>query len=318
MKTALIILNYNNFEDTINCIESVEKYNSSPVKIIVVDNGSYREKCVTSLDSYFMGKYKDDYRAFDYENDSPLSCLPYVSFVISKTNDGYARGNNKGLEYAYADSECEQVMILNNDILFIEDIIPGLTKRLEQQKDGAIISPLLLKKDQKSIDYNCARNAPTVWHIILPYIFFYQNCFGILNRIRLEKHILRKSPEKLSMDVVLIDLPSGSCMLLKKALMKNIGGFDPHTFLYYEENILYKKIKRIGKQSYIAPSLRCVHLGAASTKNSASGFTLTNAMKSSKYYIENYENPTLLEKLAMKIAYFNMGLKIQIIKRLKG
>lgn len=44
-KTAIIILNYNNYEDTINCIESIEKYNTADIKYVIVDNNSNREGC---------------------------------------------------------------------------------------------------------------------------------------------------------------------------------------------------------------------------------------------------------------------------------
>ena len=37
--TGIIILNYNNWEDTLNCILSVEKYNTSNSKYVIVDNG---------------------------------------------------------------------------------------------------------------------------------------------------------------------------------------------------------------------------------------------------------------------------------------
>ena len=59
-KTAILILNYNNYEDTINCIDSVEKFNSAPIKFIVVDNGSKRENVVGALDAYLKDKFEDD------------------------------------------------------------------------------------------------------------------------------------------------------------------------------------------------------------------------------------------------------------------
>ena len=40
-----------------------------------------------------------------------------------------------------------------------------------------------------------------------------------------------------------IELPSGSCMMFNAEALRIIGGFDPNTFLYYEEDILYKKLK---------------------------------------------------------------------------
>lgn len=40
MQTGVIVLNYNNSSDTINCIESILKVNTASIKIIIVDNGS--------------------------------------------------------------------------------------------------------------------------------------------------------------------------------------------------------------------------------------------------------------------------------------
>lgn len=54
MKTALIILNYNNYEDTINCIESVETHNTASIKYIVVDNGSTCPDAVDKLNDYSL------------------------------------------------------------------------------------------------------------------------------------------------------------------------------------------------------------------------------------------------------------------------
>lgn len=48
-------------------------------------------------------------------------------------------------------------MILNNDILFVEDIIPGLSGLLSSLPNCGIVSPLLYKKGMKEFDLNCAR-----------------------------------------------------------------------------------------------------------------------------------------------------------------
>lgn len=72
--------------------------------------------------------------------------MPYVTYIESSTNDGYASGNNKGLNLTKCDDEIEYVMILNNDVLFIQDIIPQLENKYNQLKDAAILSPILYKK----------------------------------------------------------------------------------------------------------------------------------------------------------------------------
>ena len=108
--TAIIILNYNNYEDTINCIESVEKYNTSLIKIIVVDNGSTRDGVKKELAEYFQNHYGDKY--LKVHDNSSISELKYITFVVSPINDGYACGNNKGLRYAVSDSQVDRILVL--------------------------------------------------------------------------------------------------------------------------------------------------------------------------------------------------------------
>ena len=241
MIISLLILNFNNVKETINCIESIEKFNTALIKYIVVDNGSSIPGVVEDLHSYFENKFSGKYSIYDYEMDEKPLKLPYLSFVVSKTNDGYACGNNKGLEYAYRDNEVDKVLIINNDVLFIEDIIPQLACAVDDIDDCAVISPLLLKKDGISIDYNCARLSHSVWQVLMPYFFMYKDFAGVLTRRKRQLQMLRKNPKLIAEPKVPIELPSGSCMMIDKKLMKQVGGFDPHTFLYYEENILYKK-----------------------------------------------------------------------------
>ncbi|MCH5175523.1 MAG: glycosyltransferase [Prevotellaceae bacterium] len=69
---SLIILNYNNWEDTVNCIESVEKYNTASVKYIVVDNGSTRVGTVNQLNEYFGLKFSGLYYRIDDNYTPPV------------------------------------------------------------------------------------------------------------------------------------------------------------------------------------------------------------------------------------------------------
>lgn len=317
MITSLLILNFNNVKDTINCIESIECYNTAPIKYIVVDNGSSKPGVVDELHVFFERRFSQNYCKYDYEIGEKPSRLPYLSFVVSKTNDGYAQGNNKGLEYAYNDNEVDKVLIINNDVLFIEDIIPQLAHTVDENEDCAVISPLLLKKDGVSIDYNCARLAPSVWQVLLPYFFMYKDFAGVLTRRKKELQILRKNPILAAESMVPIELPSGSCMMIDKKLMKQVDGFDPNTFLYYEENILYKKFSKLGKKSYLIPKLKCIHLGASTTKKSASTFTLKAGIDSSRYYLESYCHLNVFQRIVMSFSYFNMKVKLVIIDSIK-
>ena len=313
MKTALIILNYNNYEDTINCIESVEKYNTASIKYIVVDNGSNRSDTVDKLNAYFRMRFQENYKCIK-EGESYRLPLPYLTFFISPTNDGYACGNNKGLNLAYADNEIDRILILNNDILFVEDIIPKLIEIMEELPDCAIISPILYKKGLSEIDYNCARKNISPSELIKENFFHY---WYRLNRKKYadrnaDRYILKNKQGQLS-PVIPIDLPSGSCMLIKKDLFLQIGSFDPNTFLYYEENILYKKTEKLGLQNYLCTQLKCIHLGASSTSKSANLFIIDCGLDSARYYMRTYSGCSNLAYALFYLStlFFRMSFLLQ-------
>ncbi len=315
-KTAVLILNYNNYEDTINCIDSVEKYNTAPIKYIVVDNGSKRENVVDALSAYLNNKFGDEF--LQIEESSEVKKLPYMTFLVSKVNDGYACGNNKGLRLAYADDEIDKVMVLNNDVLFVEDIIPPLSEAIDSDSHIGIVSPLLYKKDMADLDYNCARRCEGVWRTIERFIFYYINPFGIKNQWDIKQKYLLDRPELRYTERFEIALPSGSCMLFSKKLFEDIGSFDPNTFLYNEENILYQKLHAIGKTNWIFPKLKCIHLGASSTKHEVGYFMIKSSADSTCYYIENYTKASKLTKVLFRLFIYHVFLPlVKIQKKMK-
>lgn len=315
-KTAILILNYNNYEDTINCVESVEKYNTSPIKYIIIDNGSKHEGTVEALDEYLANTFCDKYRKVN--EGEKTGVLTYVTFLVSKTNDGYARGNNKGLNLAYADEEIDKVMILNNDVLFVEDIIPRLVQEYDNADDVGVVSPLLYKKNMEGIDYCCARRPQSVSRIFGHFLLYYFNPFGIKDKWEKQQKYLLDKPELKDTERFEIDLPSGSCMLLSKKLFEEIGSFDPHTFLYNEEDILYRKLHARGLINYIFPQLKCIHLGASSTKNEVGYFMIKASADSTCYYIEHYSDASWLTKRLFRLYIYKVFLPlVRLQKKLK-
>lgn len=314
--TALIILNFNNYIDTINCIESVEKYNSAPIKIIVVDNASSAPGASEALRDYLIGRYKDQLGVYynDTVKDVKSDCnLSYCSLILSKINDGYARGNNKGLLLAEKDSSIEYIMILNNDVLFVQDIIPSLVERSEAIPDSALLSPLLYKRNMDGYDYNCARN-DTTFMMELAYNFF-QHIYWLLkcDNPFIKSRFVLKSYKEIPTRIP-IELPSGSCMFIKKELFKQIDYFDPNTFLYNEENILYRKVKRINRQNYLFSDLKCIHLGAQSTSKVPYSYKdMKRNVSSTVYYMTKYYGLNTAQKV---IYLFSVYFSI-LIQRIK-
>lgn len=297
MKTGVVILNYNNAEDTISCIKSL--YAHTPlekIKVVVVDNGS-NETTVTTIKE-FISRY-----------------TPSVTLLETDKNLGYALGNNFGCQYLYKDKNIDTIAIVNNDTIFIQDIITPLVEKLNTIPDCAIISPLLLCKDGKTIDTNCARKAETLGQIFISWALLFRNSFGILSRIKNRRSML---PKRIYGEVLPIELPSGSCMVCRKSLFESIGSFDPNTFLYYEENILWEKIKALGLKNYIDTSVRLIHIGAATTSTKTpSALVARSLVHSTRYFIKNYTEAGFIYRATMEILFCAFRLKIAIKTRLK-
>lgn len=299
--TALIILNYNNYLDTINCVKSIMKFNTALIKFIIVDNASTQKVAVPSLHEFFSQLYLDDYMMIEYGERIDES-LPRLLFIVNKENMGYARGNNVGIEYAYKDPSIDKLIILNNDILFTSDIIGALREAYNSLVNPACVTPLLYKSDNKSIDYGCARLNHTNNGILITLLLFDKAWFGIKKRIAQSRYLLLNEPDLLTRDVVKIEVPVGAFMMIDKELMYNLGCFDPHTFLYYEENILFKKISKIGKQNYLIPSVSCIHIGAASTSTNTPRIN-SPSLQSLDYYVRHYSNMNYLQLFIFTILY---------------
>lgn len=306
---GIVILNYNNSTDTLNCVDSILNHNSYPVKIVVVDNGSTNKDVIDAISRGLNERFGNHCQIIK-EGVKPAT-LSQVTFLICEQNEGYARGNNKGLELLYNDDEIKHVMILNSDILFVEDIIGTLVENLETKKDAAIVSPILYKKNLQGIDYTCARKVMSLSDLFIYYLLLGKDFNGILSRRSRKRNLLIDKTLPLEDPLIQIELPSGSCMLATKKLFHKIGSFDPNTFLYNEENILWAKIKKIGKINYLDTRCKCIHLGATTTGSKVpSRFILECSLKSNHYYLKNYTDACWFYLTSMRLFYGLMRLKL--------
>lgn len=124
VNVAIVLVNYNGFKDTIECIESIKANNFKNYKIIVVDNASFsddakiiKEKC----------------------ND--------IILIKSKENLGFSGGNNLGIKYAL-DNKFDKILLLNNDTIIDADMIENL---LKYSDDSTIVTPKMYYYDEKNV-----------------------------------------------------------------------------------------------------------------------------------------------------------------------
>src|SRR5574344_1721827 len=124
-KTNIVILNYNNAEDTVECIKSIFKIDNENICIVLIDNASTNDS-VSILDDWFISKnikigkvsYMSDLDTFDVEDRLDSK----ITFIRVDSNNGYAAGNNIGIKYVVQNAlEEDYIWILNNDTIINND-----------------------------------------------------------------------------------------------------------------------------------------------------------------------------------------------------
>ena len=139
MRIAIVVLHYENLKDTSECLESLKKYlkdGQNQTDVIVVDNGSVKEKAL-ELEKKFQN--------------------PKVHFIYSETNQGFARGNNLGFQYAKHRLHAEIIILANNDLVFKQaDFLERVSREVvKNQIDvaGPKIISIVDKKNQNPVPY---------------------------------------------------------------------------------------------------------------------------------------------------------------------
>ncbi|WP_318507240.1 glycosyltransferase family 2 protein [Bacillus sp. T3] len=123
----IVILNYNNPDDTIACVEEAEKINYENFKIIIVDNFS-----------------KDNSEAILKQR------FPQHTFLQTGANLGYAGGNNIGMKFA-KDQNADYICILNNDVITDKDFLKMLLDYLETNPNVGVVGPRVCEYDKPEL-----------------------------------------------------------------------------------------------------------------------------------------------------------------------
>jgi GT2 family glycosyltransferase len=129
-RVAIVILNWNKFEYSKNCIQSLKNSNFNDFDIIFIDNGS----------SDFSGKRINDE-------------FPEIIFIELSTNLGFAGGNNIGLQFAVK-KNYEYVMMLNNDVYVDKNFLFHLINYLDFHCEAGAVQSLIFNHPNRQCVWN--------------------------------------------------------------------------------------------------------------------------------------------------------------------
>lgn len=136
---AIIIVNWNGYQYTKNCLRSLRDIQYEDYEIILVDNGSK-----------------------DKSGDKLKFEFPEVTLISLASNTGFTGGNNAGIEYALSTNK-EFVMLLNNDTVVTLDFAMVLVSKIKSDaKIGAVQPKIMLNEDRDTI-WNGGTDFSTTW-----------------------------------------------------------------------------------------------------------------------------------------------------------
>ncbi|MBI3282584.1 glycosyltransferase family 2 protein [Candidatus Curtissbacteria bacterium] len=230
MKLAVVILNFNGLENTLECLESVRRCASGPnkVEIIVVDNNS-----------------QDG-------SQEALAKLKDIHLIQNTDNIGYSGGNNVGIKKAL-ERKADAVIILNNDTSVDKNLILKLAAVL---KSADIASPKIYFA--KGFEFHKNRYKGDQLGRVIWYAgarIDWDNIIG--THIGVDEVDVGQLDRRAE-----IDLATGACMIVKREVFEKIGAFDEKYFLYLEDMDFCVRARRANFKIVYAPKAILWHKNA--------------------------------------------------------
>jgi GT2 family glycosyltransferase len=285
-KVYIVVLNYNGYKDTIECLDSIAKSNYSNYQVIVVDNASTDNSINHLLSwansqhvSYRLLTQKESLLAANKEKNSMI-------FISSDNNGGFASGNNIAIRYAINKNDFDYIWLLNNDTVIKVDTLSLLVEYADLHKTEITGSSLYRYDNKESV----------------------QTYGGYIDKLLGNGKDIKELKELDKLEYIV-----GASMLIKKKLIDQIGLLSEDYFLYYEDADYGYRAREHGCKLGVCVDSIVYHKEGGSTGSSRSileksAFSDYHSFKSRKYFLKKYLPSTSM------LIYFQLA--IYLIHRL--
>lgn len=274
---GFVVLNYKNYNDTIECVSSLLAIERNDYKIIIVDNYSQNES-IKELQKYFRGN-------------------EIVNVVSAPANWGYSGGNNIGIKWL-RDRSIDKIIIATNDTVLISEDILDKFDALNLKNVG-IVGPNILSLDGTL--QNPTLIAPNFLYFIN--LFFYRPMKLFRNTlyklfpdieqrrrcslVNVKLNIVKENEACAISQPKNVYMLHGAFFYLTKNFIDKIGMLDDNIFMYGEEDLLSWQCEQIGLSRLFMPSISVLHKERKSTelahKSEKANFIELNNIKSLAY-----------------------------------
>lgn len=282
-KLTIVIVNYNDYPTTKTLIDNIKDYKCL-TQILIVDNHSTDNS------------YK---RLKKIENKK-------ITVIRNNKSKSYASGLNLGAKYLIEKYGKCNIIFSNSDIIIKEETdLVKLSKDTDKFNIG-VVGPVINEHGA----LNRGWPLPTPKREILYNLPFVSRYFKKKYSAYKENHYAE--------ELAIVGAVSGCFFLVSSDLLTEINYFDEATHLYYEENILAKKIENTKYQIAIDTTIEVIHNHSVTIDKAESRINKYKILKTSqKYFVEKYLKASKIElfllwmtnKLSLIILYIRCFIK---------
>jgi len=230
-KVAIILLNWNGWRDTLECLESLLDISYVNYQIFLVDNHS-TDGSVERIKKWCRE------RGFDLDKKSSDE---KIILIQNDKNYGFSGGNNRGIRFAMGLSYFKYFWLLNNDTVVDENSLTEMVKVAEPRDKAGIIG-------SKVFDYGDRSHIQTIGEnkVVWP-------------------HMKRRKEIPDKETILDVKWVRGASLLIKNELVLEIGLLDEKLFIYFEDKDWCASALKKGWKIYTALNSRIFHKEGAST-----------------------------------------------------
>ncbi len=275
MRVCVVVVNWNGWADTLECLESLLRCEPGGFTVVVCDNGS-GDGSAQRIRDWAEGRL--EVAVHPGNPLRPLSFpplpkpVPYVEYgraaaerggdpgdpplvlVSTEENLGFAGGNNVGIRYALARGGFDYLWLLNNDTVVRPDALRRLVEEAERSPRAGIIGSTLLYYDRPGTVQTLGGGTYNWWLGLPRHIGADGDADGAL-----------RAAARPEMSYVV-----GASMLVRTSFVREVGLLSEEYFLYFEELDWAARARGRYTLGY-APASVVYHREGSSTGGKASG-----------------------------------------------
>jgi GT2 family glycosyltransferase len=217
-----------------------------------------------------------DSASFDGCADMISKEFPQVLFLQNHDNVGFGRANNIASQIAKG----AYLLFLNPDTEVMGSALTVMFNAISLLKNPGCLGCRLLNAD-RSLQTSCIQTFPT-----------------ILNQVLDSDYLRRRFPKsklwgmgplyETTINPAEVEAISGACIMIRRDIFSDIGGFSADYFMYAEDMDLCYKAFRAGYKNYYLPTVSVIHHGDSSVRKARSNFAVVMSLDSLARYFRKF------------------------------